>query len=170
MNAKNPTPKQRATSAPRVSAPASATPPAKATRSTTAAKTAAPVAPRSRFAPLQCHWRDADGVASCKEKRDPTKPRRLLCAKHEYEYHHGGFRLSATGTVRMLARLEAAKLDPTVAAKGTKAPAKKAPAPRSTASKARPRPAQVAKIPPQNVAPALPPAELHVVSVKGEGA
>ena len=146
------TAKDRATSTPRVQKPAGTTPPAKAIERAPAAKPS-----RRLFLPGQCHFRDEAGRAVCKEPRPADKPSHLLCDRHEALWHAGKLRLSAAGKVRLFARVEAAKLDPKLAKKV---------APPKPVAKARTRPAHVATIPPQNIAPKLPEPTVKVVEAK----
>jgi len=147
------TAKERATSTSRV--PKAAGKPAAAP---TKANAPAPK-PRVRFLPGQCHYRNEAGKAICNEPRPADKPSHLLCDKHEALWRTGKLRLTQAGTARLMARLEAAKLNPPTP---TAKPAKAAPKPAT--KKARVQPAQVAKIPPQNHAAPLP--EATVVKVE----
>lgn len=147
------TPKQRATSTPRAPKPAGKPAPVPAKATTPAPK------PRLRFLPGQCHFRNEAGRAVCKEPRPADKPSHLLCDTHEALWHAGKLRLTQAGTVRLMARLEAQKLDPTMktAKKSTPKPAAK------PARKTGTKPAQVAKIPAQNTTPKLPEATVAKV-------
>ena len=183
------TAKDRATSTQRASEPAPATPPTKARANAAAKASPAPAAPKAKSIfgttkqgdPL-CHHRDSDGKPDCKFRRDPQRPRTLLCsepgtAQHEQAWHRGEMRLTATGMSRLLALREAAKLDPTTAKQPKAAKPKSAGTSKAVVGKKataaqkgalaklapKTRPAPVATIPPQNTAPKLPEATVAKV-------